>query len=72
MDIAIVAILSLALGGALGALWSSSRGRAAHERVLQEKAALAASLEAERRGTAEKVALLKDAEVKLREAFTAL
>ncbi|HEY0873452.1 MAG TPA: DNA recombination protein RmuC, partial [Vicinamibacterales bacterium] len=66
------AILSLALGGALGALWSSSRGRAAHERVLQEKAALAASLEAERRGTAEKVALLKDAEVKLREAFTAL
>lgn len=72
MDIAIVVILSLALGGALGALWSSSRGRAAHERVLQEKAALAASLEAERRGTAEKVALLKDAEVKLREAFTAL
>jgi DNA recombination protein RmuC len=72
VDIAVVAILSLALGGALGALWSSSRGRAAHERALQEKAALAASLEAERRSTAEKVALLKDAEAKLRDAFSAL
>lgn len=72
MDIAVVALLSLALGAALGALWSSSRGRAAHERVLQEKAALAASLEAERRATEEKVALLREAENRLREAFTAL
>lgn len=50
----------------------SSRSRAAHEAVLQEKAALAASLEAERRSTADKIALLKDAEAKLRDAFAAL
>lgn len=72
MDVAIVAILSLALGTALGALWSSSRGRAAHEAALQQKAALAASLEAERRSTADKIALLKEAEAKLRDAFAAL
>lgn len=40
--------------------------------MLQEKAALAASLDAERRSAAEKVALLKDAEAKLRDAFAAL
>ena len=72
MEIAVVALLSLALGAALGALWSGSRGRGVHERVLQEKAALAASLEAERHSTADKIALLKDAEGKLRDAFSAL
>ncbi len=72
MDIIVVALLSLALGVALGALWSTSRGRAAHELALQERAALAAGLEAERRSGAEKIALLKDAENKLREAFSAL
>lgn len=68
----VVALLSLALGAAVGALWTSSRGRAAHEAALQERAALAASLEAERRSAADKVALLKDAETKLRDAFAAL
>lgn len=68
----VVALLSLALGAAVGALWTSSRGRAAHEAALQERAALAASLEAERRSAADKVALLKDAESKLRDAFAAL
>ena len=65
-------LLGLALGAALGALWSSSRARTAHEAVLQEKASLTASLEAERRSAEEKLALLKDAETKLRDAFTAL
>ena len=68
----VVALLSLALGAALGALWTSSRSRGAHESALQEKAALAASLDAERRSAAEKVALLKDAESQLRDAFAAL
>lgn len=68
----VVAALSLALGVAVGALWSGSKGRAAHERALQEKAALAASLEAERRSTADKIALLKEDESKLRDAFAAL
>jgi DNA recombination protein RmuC len=72
VDIMVVALLSLALGAALGALWSSSRGRGAHEAALQEKAALAASLDAERRNAAEKLALLKDAEAKLRDTFAAL
>jgi DNA recombination protein RmuC len=72
VDIIVVALLSLALGAALGALWSSARGRGAHERALQDKAALAASLEAERRSTAEKIALLEAAEIKLRDAFAAL
>ena len=72
MDIIVVALLSLALGGALGALWASSRGRAAYEAALTEKASLAASLEAERRNSADKVALLKDAEHTLRDAFSAL
>jgi len=72
VDILIVALLSLALGAAVGALWSTSRARAAHEAALQDKAALAAALEAERRAAAEKVALLKDAETKLRDAFAAL
>jgi DNA recombination protein RmuC len=72
VEIAVVAVLSLALGAALGALWSSSSGRAAHEQALQEKAALAASLEAERRSTADKIALIEDAESKLRDAFSAL
>jgi DNA recombination protein RmuC len=65
-------LLALALGVALGALWSSSRARAAHEAALQERAALAASLEAERRAGAEKLELLHDAETKLRDAFSAL
>ncbi|HJR61499.1 MAG TPA: DNA recombination protein RmuC [Vicinamibacterales bacterium] len=72
MEILTVALLSLTLGVALGALWSSSRARAPHEAALQERAALAAALEAERRSAAEKVALLKDAESKLRDAFSAL
>ena len=65
-------LLALALGVALGALWASSRARAAHEAALQERAALAASLEAERRAGSEKLKLLQDAETKLREAFSAL
>jgi DNA recombination protein RmuC len=72
VDVIVVALLSLALGAALGARWSSARGRSAHERALQERAALAASLEAERRSTSEKVALLEAAELKLRDAFAAL
>ena len=72
MDIIVVAILSLALGVAVGALWAGSRGRQAHEAALQEKASLAASLEAERRSTADKIAVLKEAESKLRDAFAAL
>ena len=71
MEIALGLVL-LALGAAIGALWSSSRARAAHEAVLQEKASLAASLDAERRAAAEKLAILKDAETQLRDAFTAL
>jgi DNA recombination protein RmuC len=72
VDILVVAVLSLALGIAVGALWSGSRSRGAHEAALQDKAALAASLEAERRSGTEKLALLKDAESKLRDAFAAL
>ncbi|CAN5702149.1 DNA recombination protein RmuC [soil metagenome] len=72
MDLLIVATLSLALGGALGALWISSRSRRTYETVLQQKAALAAALDAERRSSAEKIALLQDAEVKLRDAFSTL
>jgi len=72
VEILIVATLSLALGVALGALWSSARSRGAHETALQERAGLAAALDAERRNAAEKVALLQDAEAKLRDAFTAL
>ena len=68
----VLGLLGLALGAALGALWSTSRARGAHEAALQEKAALHASLEAERRSTAEKLALIKDAETKLRDAFSAL
>lgn len=72
MEILVVALLSLALGIAVGALWSSSRSRGAHEAALQQKAALAAQLDAERRASAEKIALLEDAEAKLRNAFSAL
>ena len=67
-----MALLSLALGTVAGALWTSSRSRGTHEAALQEKASLAAALEAERRASAEKVALLQNAELKLREAFSAL
>ena len=67
-----MALLSLALGCVAGALWMSSKSRGAHEAALQERAALSAALEAERRASAEKVALLQTAEVKLREAFSAL
>ena len=69
---AVLILLALALGVALGALWSSTRARASHEAALQERAALAASLEAERRAGAEKLELLQDAETKLRDAFSAL
>ena len=72
MEIIVVALLSLSLGVALGALWSISRSRGVHEAVLQERAGLAAALDAERRSAAEKVALLKEAETKLRDAFSAL
>lgn len=65
-------VFGLALGAALGALWTASRARGAHEALLQDKAALAASLEAERRNASEKLAVLRDAESKLREAFSAL
>ena len=68
----VVGVFALALGAAVGALWSSSRARAAHDSLLQDKAALAASLEAERRNAAEKLAVLKDAETKLRDAFSTL
>jgi hypothetical protein len=71
VDIIVVGLLSLALGAAVGALWASSRGRAKYESALTDKASLAASLEAERRNAAEKVALLKDAEHKLRDAIAA-
>jgi DNA recombination protein RmuC len=72
VDLLIVATLSLALGGALGALWISSRSRKPYETVLQQKAALASALEAERKSAAEKIALLQDTEVKLRDAFSTL
>ena len=72
VDILIVALLSVALGGALGALWVSSRSRRSYEMALQEKAALAAALDSERRSAAEKISLLKDAESKLRDAFSTL
>jgi DNA recombination protein RmuC len=72
VDTLVVALLSLALGTVAGALWMSSRSRGAHEAALQERASLAAALDAERRASAEKVALLQTAEVKLREAFSAL
>lgn len=64
--------LGLALGAALGALWMASRTRTAHDALLQERAALSASLEAERRNAAEKLAVLRDAETKLRDAFSTL
>ena len=67
-----MALLSLALGTVAGALWMSSRSRGAHESALQEKAALAAALEAERRSAAEKIGLLQSAELKLRDAFSTL
>ena len=67
-----MALLSLALGTVAGALWMSSKSRGAHEAALQDKAALAAALEAERRASADKIALLQNAEVKLREAFSSL
>ncbi|HVJ28292.1 MAG TPA: DNA recombination protein RmuC [Vicinamibacterales bacterium] len=72
MDTLIVALLSLALGTVAGALWMSSKSRGAHEAALQDKAALAAALEAERRASADKIALLQNAEVKLRDAFSSL
>lgn len=65
-------LLGLALGAALGALWSTSRARTAYETLLQQKAALGAALEADRRAAQEKAALLRDAETKLRDAFAAL
>ena len=72
MDTLVVALLSLALGAVAGALWMSSKSRGAHETALQERASLAAALDAERRASAEKVALLQNAEAKLRDAFSAL
>jgi len=67
-----VGLLSLALGIFAGALWMSSRSRVSHEIVLQEKASLAAALDAERRASTDKIALLQDAETKLRDAFSTL
>lgn len=67
-----MALLSLALGVVAGALWMSSRSRGAHEAALQERAALAAALEAERRSAAEKITLVQNAEAKLRDAFSSL
>lgn len=72
MDTLVVALLSLALGTVAGALWMSSRSRGAHEAALQEKASLATALDAERRASAEKIALLQNAELKLRDAFSVL
>ena len=72
METLYLPVLALLLGGAVGALWANSRARHAHEAALQEKAALAASLDAERRSGAEKLAVLQDAESKLRDAFSAL
>lgn len=68
----ILGLFGLALGAALGALWSSTRARSAYESLLQQKAALAAALESDRRAAQDKIALLKDAETKLRDAFAAL
>ena len=68
----ILGLFGLALGAALGALWSATRARAAYESLLQQKAALAAALESDRRAAQDKIALLKDAETKLRDAFAAL
>lgn len=65
-------LLSLALGIVAGALWMSSRSRGPYETVLQEKASLAAALDAERRAAADKITLLQDAETKLRDAFSTL
>ena len=67
-----MAVLSLALGTVAGALWMSSRSRGAHEAALQEKASLATALDAERRSSAEKITLLQNAEMKLRDAFSSL
>ena len=72
MDTLVVALLSLALGTVAGALWMSSRSRGAYEAALQERASLASALDAERRASAEKVALLQHAEIQLRDAFSAL
>ena len=72
METLALALLSLALGTVAGALWMSSRRRGAHEALLQDKASLATALEAERRSSAEKIALLQDAELKLRDAFSSL
>lgn len=65
-------LLSLALGIVAGALWMSSRSRGTYETVLQEKASLAAALDAERRASTDKIALLQNAETKLRDAFATL
>ena len=65
-------LLSLALGIVAGALWMSSRSRGTYETVLQEKASLAAALDAERRASTDKIALLQNAETKLRDAFSTL
>jgi DNA recombination protein RmuC len=68
----VVGLLSLALGIVAGALWMSSRSRGTYETVLQEKASLAAALDAERRASTDKIALLQNAETKLRDAFATL
>jgi DNA recombination protein RmuC len=68
----VVGLLALALGMVAGALWMSSRSRGTYETALREKAGLAAALEAERRASSEKIALLQNAETKLRDAFSTL
>jgi DNA recombination protein RmuC len=68
----LIVALAIVVGALIGALWASSRSRSERDALLQQKASLAASLEAERRNASEKIALLKDAEAKLRDAFSAL
>src|SRR5688500_11932920 len=50
----------------------SSRSHGPYETVLQERASLAAALDAERRASTDKIALLQNAETKLRDAFSTL
>jgi DNA recombination protein RmuC len=71
VDSTLVLILGLAAGAGV-ALWFGLRARTEREAALIRLARLEAELEAERRIAGEKLALLRDAEAKLREAFSAL
>jgi DNA recombination protein RmuC len=55
-----------------GALWFALRAREEREAALIRAARLETELQAERRTAAEKLAVVQDAEVKLRDAFAAL